>query len=538
MKDCDGNTPLYMAVRYINASDDSTGAERVGSLVIQALIDAGADVLSKNKWDVSPLHSVKDAAIARLLINAGAEINPLDDRANTPLYYAASSDNLPLIKVLIEAGADPDLGGTSMTTVYDANGQNPQQIAFASGQPLLLNRINPEALSLLINAGANVNIRDASGQTPLHMVKDLAAAQLLIDAGADVNLQDDRGNTPLHGADNPALTKLLIGAGAIIDQKNNQGSTAFHKMFGPYRASSPSLSSVQMWIGAGLDINEQGGRGMTVLHGAADHGDPQIITAIIDAGADVNMQDNYGSTALHIAARRNNLQVVQMLIDAGAKVNTENSYGSTPIFLAVTREFDLWGWGSGIRETPNSFIVKALIDAGANVNVVNNDKKTPLTLSTQFNYIRSDFFTPESFDAIQEGDELYSLVETYNTWLLIQKLLIDAGADVNVMSGGGETFLSNAVRTNSDTHLIQMIINAGADLSILLPDNNHSVIHISAFFTEDSLVTSMLIDAGADINALTDDGKTPLDYANERSNSQVVQLLQTLGAKTGSKVRD
>jgi ankyrin repeat protein len=571
MRDCDGNTPLYMAVRYFDASDDRTGVERVGSLVIQTLIDAGANVLAKNRWNVSPLHSVKDAAIARLLINAGAEVNPLDYRANTPLYYAASSDNLPLIKVLIDAGADPDGGGTSMTTVYDAQGKESKQIALASGRPLLLNQINPEALSLLISAGANVNIRGSYGQTPLHLVEDLAAAKLLIDAGADVNLQDDSGNTPLHDADNPDITRLLIGAGAKINQKNNQGGTPFHEMFGPYRLS-PSLSSVQMWIGAGVDVNEQDGRGMTVLHGAVDDGDPQIVMAIINAGADVNLRSNSGVSLLHKAAAGVDSQLVQTLINAGAAVNALDDEGNSPLLYATVRGPFAVFFGGVNPEPLNLSIVQVLIDAGADVNVKSNQNITPLGVSVSA-YSQEYFFalfksTVSAYISFieAESEEFNFNVNFLKTARSIVKALIKSGADVNVRNEKGAILLS-ALARSGELVLVRLVLDAGAEVHVR-DEDGLTPLHLAALRNTDMLVVralidagadinsrakgfapvhfavanpnpqviQVLIDAGADINAVTDDGKTPLDFANEGGNSQVIQLLQALGAKTGSQV--
>ena len=71
-----------------------------------------------------------------------------------------------------------------------------------------------EALKILVDAGAEVNVRDSRGETPLHSIFRRYAAfdyacgcdaevaerkiKILLDAGTDVNARDENGNTPLH----------------------------------------------------------------------------------------------------------------------------------------------------------------------------------------------------------------------------------------------------------------------------------------------------------------------------------------------------
>lgn len=77
-----------------------------------------------------------------------------------------------------------------------------------------------QSVELLIRAGANVNVTDEKGRTPLHNVvarnyySAMSVAKLLIDAGANVNATDNQGKTPLNLAQREHIEKLLIDAGA------------------------------------------------------------------------------------------------------------------------------------------------------------------------------------------------------------------------------------------------------------------------------------------------------------------------------------
>ncbi len=83
-----------------------------------------------------------------------------------------------------------------------------------------------------ISKGADVNIKNKDGKTPLHIAvennyEDIV--KLLLQKNADVNAKDNNGNTPLHIAvekGNYFVIKELLKAGADKNIKNNEGKTA------------------------------------------------------------------------------------------------------------------------------------------------------------------------------------------------------------------------------------------------------------------------------------------------------------------------
>ena len=90
------------------------------------------------------------------------------------------------------------------------------------------------AAEVLLELGADINVRDSQGNTPLHdafLKKDnkyKVIIELLIDKGADINAQNYEGNTPLHSAlvnYDYDTASLLINMGADINIPNKLGTT-------------------------------------------------------------------------------------------------------------------------------------------------------------------------------------------------------------------------------------------------------------------------------------------------------------------------
>ena len=131
----------------------------------------------------------------------------------------------------------------------------------------------------------DVNIKDASGKTPLYIAiekgyKDLAV--FLVANGAEVNIADANGNTPLiliiHQTGNLELTRRLIEKGARINTQNRTGETAL--MYAAWRGHS------------------------------------KIVQLLLEHRADVTLKNQQGDTALGLAESKGHLEIVQMLRSA------------------------------------------------------------------------------------------------------------------------------------------------------------------------------------------------------------------------------
>lgn len=172
---------------------------------------------------------------------------------------------------------------------------------------------SPQECKVLLAAGAEVNVRDARGNTPLHRCLSAEVCRLLIAAGADVKARSNSGATPLHGCYDAEIAKQLIAAGADANALDHGGSTPLHE------CNDSGLCKVLLEAGAKVDARDECGH--TPLHLVDDADTVQLLIA---AGADINATNNYGASVLYSASVRGAGDAVRILLEKGAKAENLN----------------------------------------------------------------------------------------------------------------------------------------------------------------------------------------------------------------------
>ena len=230
--------------------------------VVELLLGAGADVDKTDYRGYTPLMGAititGDCEVVKLLLGAGAEVDKTEEDGCTPLLVASMGGKRKVVQLLLGAGAEVDK--------TDNAGQTP---LFHAGL-----YDYPEVVQLLLDSGADLDraVHRHPGATRLHWASKvglLGMVRSLLDAGADVNSQDDTGETPLHwaarnGNDCSAVAELLLASGAEVDKESNIG--------------------------------------FTPLSNAAETGNTKVCSVLLRAGADINKEtDEDGSTAISLA---------------------------------------------------------------------------------------------------------------------------------------------------------------------------------------------------------------------------------------------
>ena len=178
---------------------------------------------------------------------------------------------------------------------------------------------------ILLNFGADPNITDFLGRTPIHS-SNLDKTKILLKGGADPNAQDIDGLTPLQYAGNsPEKTKLLLETGA----DPNIGDKVNHRPLHDTR----SLKQTKLLIEAGADVNIRNWYKSTPIYYSDS---PEKTKLLIECDANVNVQNNFGRTPLHTSR---NIEQIKLLLDAGCGVNIKDACNNTALYYFVSYPF-------------------------------------------------------------------------------------------------------------------------------------------------------------------------------------------------------
>jgi len=285
-----------------------------------------ASVLPQKSGDGNPCHLERDAL--GFVLTGGGRRNrgarEADGGELTPLVYAARAGSIDAARVLIEAGA------------------NVNQVTRYGWSPLLAatqNR-NYRMGKFLIEHGADVNIANKGGWTPLYLATDnrnieggdyptpapdmdhLEYIKLLLEAGANPNARmvestetrtvftnqwlDEDGATAFLRASQSGdveLMKLLLAHGADphINTKLEVTPLAVAAGIGWVEgvtsewSTEQTVEAVKMLLALGIDPNHQANTGRVALHGAAHKGATEVVRVLVAAGARLDIRD-FGNT--------------------------------------------------------------------------------------------------------------------------------------------------------------------------------------------------------------------------------------------------
>eukprot|EP00961_Rhodomonas_salina_P220885 2986363-Rhodomonas_salina.2 len=260
-----------------------------------------------------------------------------------------------------------------------------------------------EKVNELLLQGVNVNSRNASARTPLHIAAyngHISIVQALIAAGADIHSMDKLEKTSLHLAAWKGyvdIASLLVDAGADINACDCWGKSPLHHAAEAGDApGGPGMAVCELLLSAGADKDVQGKMGRTALMMAIQKSHSEVALRLISDGAAVALKDYKGQTALHHAAVANSpAELIAALVASGVDVHSQDCTGRSPLFGA-TRSTTLALIGHGADphlrdmtgQTPlheaceraSLEVVGALLESGAKVNARDKRSNTPLDL--------------------------------------------------------------------------------------------------------------------------------------------------------------
>ncbi|XP_014221888.1 ankyrin-1-like [Trichogramma pretiosum] len=415
----------------------------------------------------------------------------------------------------------------------------------------------------LLSRGANPNLANDKGETPLHVIcrinsdrldymqfyeQEKRIIELLLGRGADPNAADEDGFTPLHVVCQKKCDDYYERRSCMNDNAYRNYLSVIESML--RHGADPTLANVEGWTPLHL-ICKGYGDDRQLAETLFELCDQRYRPFLLDA------RDAMGETPLHFALRDSNEQLIQWLLRRGANRNLANAKGETPLHVVCQRPFEAVGWARWImairsddddrhprvridaRDNSNNaplhiaashgyvYLVDFLLDNGANPTLANDKGDTPLHLicwkKCLDNYARSM--------TIRRRNPLPVNLDTYRNYQSVIESMLRRGADPSLANAEGSTPLHLICKGyGDDRQLAEMLFELCDQRYRPFPvdardGNGETALHLATNRLGNNKLVDFLLRRGADQNAVNDKGETPLHIICRRGDLQMLRLF-------------
>lgn len=282
-------------------------------------------------------------SIVHSLVSVGANPNVPDKFGASPLHHAAEFGCPSCIALLVSAGAKPDLD-SPRTRI-----QTPIYYAARRGKT--------EAVQALLDVGAHVYTAVPNPrETNLYAAVEsgsLETCAVLLNRGA--NAREGYELLALAISTSPAVLGLLVKAGADIDIRNasNQRTLLSHYI----QEGDANMVSYLLSLGAQPALAASGSEGAALHLALGKGGHPNsatLVRLLLSAGDRINAQNNLGQTPLHLAVLWGKAEAAEILCKAGANIHLPDSKGSSPLSEVRTPGYEQRVASGGFKDFPGT----------------------------------------------------------------------------------------------------------------------------------------------------------------------------------------
>lgn len=475
---------------------------------------------------------LSDEHMVKYLIGLGLDIESLDDKHRTPIFYA--SHRYPILKMLIELGANLEC--------LDIDGE--RLVHRASLHP------NPEAFEFLVKQKINLEAMNEIGQRAIHIIcssfTNFDQLKILINAGVDMEAQDNENCKPIH-----------------------------------YACRQSNMKLVRLLIEKKIDLNAINDKYRRPIHIVCERGDYLYAKLLCKEGVKVNVADRTGYYPIHFAIKKQRLEIVKLLIKYGANTNIDilNDKFDRPIFIyensliprysaeivkylvrSGTNIENIWSIvlyecvisngdlldfliknGTNLERTDylgyrpihfackygNIYAVQKLVEQKVDINCLTGDKSRPLKFAMVYNHIDIVGFL------LDNGVDRNFLIELphkvkqtpmmfacqFCTFEMV-KLMIDKGFTV-------EPYLPLWICKNkigTDIKILNLLLETGIDIEHETNCRKRRLIH-AACYTNNIGVFKFLIEKGVNLECESTQRKRPIHYACKAGNQEMIETL-------------
>ncbi|KAM5489480.1 hypothetical protein MaudMau93_003298 [Microsporum audouinii] len=508
-----------------------------------------------------------DIETSKILIDAGTETDVPSGMTirSTALQEALDVEGpkcIPLVRMLLDAGANPNTGG---------EGRTPLCSVFGYWQPHTL-----ELVRMLLKAGAKPDPQlAATKKTPLQLAVRQSrpdVVQLLLDARVNPNRAAPGCLTPLQLAcmhENAVIVDMLLGARADVNAthtphwgsddlhscSNCEGSAETFRTPIQIAAEYGNWEAVQLLLKSGAKVNaslstcceeelkyevsdsdyEYDGDDwvyfypipvFTPLQAAVKAGEMAMVRLLLSVGAhiDARLRNGYGFTALQIAVLTENKRLALFLLQKGADINAPaGPYNGLTTLQAAAM-------GSN-----NNELLTLLIESGADVNMPAGKRgcMTALQAAVRARNIEAVDILINAGAEVNarpsdvEGKTALQTAASMDNNTEMVKTLLKAGADINDVPGLFDRVMAlQAAVKAGQKETVQLLLEAGATVDLPTHLSSHSPL-LQAAKSGDIEIAKLLLSAEADPNipASYNNPLTPLQEAARKGNIALVELF-------------
>ncbi|KAL7930665.1 ankyrin repeat-containing domain protein [Trichoderma chlorosporum] len=484
--------------------------------------------------DMSPLHVAAYLNLTDymrdLLERPNANVNVVNEREETPIYWAAYNGYEEAVTLLLQHGAESNkYNATGLTPLHEAAMRNHAvvaQILLTAGVDPLTPRTDPQAKR------GHYAERRSTGRTPLQYACKNGHDEVVViylPFLEDINVVYEALQLAAESGQEKVVECILRHPGIDADAFRSHHTALY------YACSAVHPGTIEVLLKAGANpnvlIEPEFYQRLSIIHGAKGldpNGSERMLTAlhvlcsniarksrpsvdniqkcfelVQEIGVDLEVKDCKGNTALHslfagqaFASSESSFAMLGLLLKAGANANTTCDKGETPLH------------GNPISKDAVRLLIE---EGGADIN----KRRT------------SDGRTP-----------LLCIIASQSPETSLEFLSFDP--DCNAVDNDGNGALHVALRcrhTNRD--LILALLARGADPNM----KNHSgqrALHIENEYGHgQEYLIKLLVESGADLEARDNNGRTPLFqrvsayfHLEDRNTVNYLKAFVELGAKT------
>lgn len=363
------------------------------------------------------------------------------------------------------------------------------------------------------------------------------------------------GSTPLHEAAMKGYedtTQLLLDYDADVLDLNIGKSTPVYLAVANSQIATARLL-LQQKSSAQLDIRAKDG--WTLLHKAADMGNEEMVTLLLQKGAMVNAEDEKTMRPLHLAARKGHLEIVRLLFLAGAEVHSKASHRLTPLDYAVTsghlevakmlldngahiehRGEDKWTALHRAARGGHDDLVALLLRRGADLLAEDHKGQIPMHSAARSGNIRvvesllneRPALKKDQLSKKERNSSTPRDVAFFTAHFYIHKLLRAAELESQEHDLNTSDKVTNAIESGKKEKVRRLLADKSCEVDALI-DGRQPALHL-AMQEEQTEIVRVLLDFGADINSIGYHGWTPLHIAASIGNLPLTELCLSHGA--------